>query len=422
MKKQTFILLGATGSLAGKKIYPALGRLYRDGYLNHSEFRLIGVSFEEKTQEEFRHYVREKSAACADGKQADTFQYFSESCTGEIVYVQIDILRDNFDKLAEKILPESEVIFYFSIMPSLFMPALEKIAACRFINRDEIKIMMEKPYGADFNDTIKINRYLEKNFFENQIYRIDHYLAKEGIQKLYQCKRDNVNRWNCTGIEDVSVIIAETAGIEDRLDFYKETGAVTDVVQNHMFQLLLQTISPDMNIPSDSAESDMRRVELKTVDEKKKKEIDGILRSFDLKKNRFHCMQYLNFDKETLVYGRIYPDLEDWYNVGFNLITGKRMAEKKTQIVIRFRQGRERQVIDFLETAPSTLPEYAILILNCLNGRNECFVSRQEAEASWVFGDKIREILESGDKVRKIDKYKRDKLTVENILTWCKEI
>ena len=92
MKKQTFILLGATGSLAGKKIYPALGRLYRDGYLNHSEFRLIGVSFEEKTQEEFRHYVREKSAACVDGKQADTFQYFSESCTGEIVYVQIDIL------------------------------------------------------------------------------------------------------------------------------------------------------------------------------------------------------------------------------------------------------------------------------------------------------------------------------------------
>lgn len=409
MKKQTFILLGATGSLASKKIYPALGRLYRDGYINHSEFRLMGVSFEDRTQEEFQNDVWEKSAGHIDKERLTNLENHAEGYRGETVYVQLDISQDGFDKIAEKIPPGSEAIFYLSISPSLFMVALEKIATCKTINQDRVKIMIEKPYGVDLEDTIRINRYVEEHFRKNQIYRIDHYLAKEGIKELQKCKRANLERWNYPGIEEVLIILTETVGIEDRLDFYRETGAITDVVQNHMFQLLLSTISVEPEKPE-------------VDDYRREKDIDGILRSFDEGKNYFHCMQYLDFEKETLVYGRVFPDLERWRNVGVTFITGKKMAEQKKQIVIRFRQEKEPCIIDFLETAPSSLPEYAFLILNCLQGKNDSFVSSREAEATWSFGDKIRRTLESGNKTQETDKYEEDKITIEDVLAWVKEV
>ena len=424
MKKQTFILLGATGSLASKKIYPALGRLYRDGYIHYSEFKLIGVSIEDKMQEEFQHTVREKSAVHIDNDRLIDLQYPAQGYLGKIAYVQMDILRDGFDKLAEEILPESEVIFYLSISPSLFMTALEKIAICQTINRERIKIMIEKPYGVDLEDTMRINRYVAEHFQENQIYRIDHYLAKEGIKELQRCKRENLKRWNHIGIEEVSIILTETVGIEDRLEFYRETGAITDVVQNHIFQLLLSTISLEPEKLADLPETKMDTEGLETGDRVvgfgRKKDIDGILRSFDRGKNHFHCMQYLDFEKETLVYGRVFPDLENWRNVEFNLITGKKMAEKKTQIVIKFRQDKEPRIIDFLEPASSSLPEYARLMLNCMQGKNENFVSSQEAEATWIFGDKIRDTLKRKNETVKIDKYEKDKIKIEDVLAWCK--
>ena len=112
--------------------------------------------------------------------------------------------------------------------------------------------------------------------------------------------------------------------------------------------------------------------------------------------------------------------MENWRNVEFNLITGKKMAEKKTQIVIKFRQDKEPRIIDFLEPASSSLPEYARLMLNCMQGKNENFVSSQEAEATWIFGDKIRDTLKRKNETVKIDKYEKDKIKIEDVLAWCK--
>lgn len=402
MKKQIFVLLGSTGNLAGIKIYPAIGRLMKDGYINPLNFKLIGVSYEEKTQADFQKYVLEHSGEYA-GKEALIYDYIEDA-----EYVQTDILNDSFDKLAAKLFQEllseevpnqnAEVVFFLSIKPSLFMIALEQVARIQHMFKDKakIKVMIEKPYGCNLENTEKINEFLGKNFVESQIYRIDHYLAKEGLRKLDKCRKENLDRWNSDGIEEISIVLAETTGVEERIEFYEETGAVIDVVQNHIFQILLNVLSS-------------------------KGGIEGIINSLIPGKSGFHFMQYMELKTETLVYGRFYPELKEWQGVGFNLITGKRMAEKKTQIIIKFKTEKEPCVIDFLENSLTYLPEYPTLILNCLKGETENFVSAQEAVASWKFGDGIRKIAEIPNNTMKLEKYAPDQLTVDDILKRCRK-
>lgn len=375
MNNNTMVLLGATGNLAKLKIYPALTELYGHGDIDDS-FNLIGVSEDDFTQKEFATFVQD-----AVGGDFNL----------PLDYVQLDIMDDDFDKLSDFIKSEAKVIFYLSIPPSTFQCAIEKILRMKNISKENIKVMLEKPYGMNYDDTVKLNKLINENHFEDHVHRIDHYLAKSGIEKLAEFKKNHADRWNNQYIDEITVAIAETVGIEERIDFYRETGAIVDVVQNHIFQLLLRIISDGKN---------------------KDECIHHILDSLDSENCYFKSKQYLNFETETMFYGSMHINSSVWENVIFNIITGKRMTEKATKIEIKWDDG-SRHTIDFIEINKVSLSEYSVLILDCIRGNNAKFVSSKEAEATWLFGNKLKNLASSN-----IEKYQEGKVSLENVLAW----
>ena len=368
MKNQTLILLGATGNLAKLKIYPALKFLKENCYVD-SSFKLIGVAYEDKTTEEYREFV----ASATDNQINDA------------EYVTMDFEKEDFHKLAERIPKDGDVTFYLAINPKHFLTILRNIKKCGYL--DNRKIILEKPYGLNYQNTVEINGFIDDSFEKNQVYRIDHYLAKEGLEELAQAKKTYSEQWNSNYIKSLSFVFTETNGIEERLDFYRETGAVVDFMQNHILQLILKTIDEPVEV---------------------------VLESMKNGDSYFHGKQYLDFQRETLVYGSISLNSAKWKNLKVNLLTGKKMKEKKSQIIIDFKTNNNPLVIDFTKKS-NTMPEYARLILDCMEGNSEKFVSGKMAEATWEFGDLIRTWWKDQED---IEKYKEDTLTSKDILNW----
>lgn len=377
MKKKTFILLGATGNLAELKIYPALAALVAKEYLRE-DFQLIGAAKDNLSEEEFCESVKQKT----EGKIQDAS------------YVVMDFLNDSFESLAERTSESSELYFYLSVSPVFFKDILGKIRSCRAFDGKDVKIILEKPYGINYRNTVMVNQYIKEFIGEKQVYRIDHYLGKEGIEEIERLKKEKSSLWNSTFIDEITIILAETAGIESRIDFYKETGAIADVVQNHIFQLILTL--------------------LKTDHYSREEALEDLFQAFIKKRAWFNRKAYLDIDKETLLYGEVVLLGTVWQGVKLKLMTGKKMAEKRTEIRITFKGEKEPAVIDFLKKDKNRLPEYSLLILDAMKGSHKDFVSADLAEATWKFGDYIRESLCSKES---IEKYQEGTVTAESLLT-----
>lgn len=375
MNNYTMVLMGATGNLAKLKIYLALMELYEHGIIDDS-FNLIGVSNDNFTQHEFKSFIKDAVGS--------NFNFSTH-------YVQLDIMRDNFDVLSKIIRTESNTIFYLSISPSLFQYSIRKILRIEGIFKTPVKVLLEKPYGVNYEDTVELNELIFENDFEDKVYRIDHYLAKAGTERLLKFKNSHVDKWNNKYINEVTITLAETIGIDERMDFYRETGAIADVVQNHIFQLLLRIVSDDQN---------------------REKYIHHILDSLDDEKNYFKSKQYLDFEKETMFYGRMYINSNIWENVAFNIITGKRMAEKSTKIEIEW-NDHSRYTIDFSDNSDSLLSEYSLLILDCMHGNHTKFVSKKGSEATWLFGNGLCKLLSSD-----IEKYEEGNVSADDVFSW----
>lgn len=369
MSNQTLILLGATGNLANLKIYPALKYLKEYGYID-SSFKLIGVANEDKTVDTYREYV----------------SHITKGAINEAEYVKTDFENEDFYKLAGYISTDTNVIFFIATSPKYFLPILKNINNCIRIDKKRIKVMLEKPYGLNYENVVEVNKYIESNFSKNQVYRIDHYLVKEGLMKLIKLKNDNRDKWSSKYIESVSFVFIETNGIEERKEFYKETGAIIDFMQNHILQLVL-----------------------KTIDEP----IDVIIDAFKKGNVYFNGRQYMNFERETLIYGRIILNSDRWENLEINLMTGKKMKEKKSQIIVKWKNGEGVDVIDFANE--KKMPDYAKLVVNCMQEKSGAFVSRKLSEATWIFGELIRSSWKNSGN---IEKYEENMVTAENIEKW----
>ncbi len=369
----TLILIGATGNLAKLKLYPALAELSAKGYMDKG-FKLQGAAADLISAETYKNMVKEitEGTLIPDG------------------YTQVNVLTDDFNQIAKQIGSDTDVIFYLSVRPALFKIAIEKIINCSLIDQSKVKLMLEKPYGVSLVDTLSLNAFLNEHFKPEQIYRIDHYLAKPGMAEVARLKKVYANVWNSHYIERIDFVIAETVGIEERLEFYRETGAIIDVAQNHIFRMMLAAIS-DKN--------------------DRKKAADELTGAFDNLGSCADCMQYLDFEKETLVCGRLFLGIPKWKGTEFRFVTGKCMAEKKKQIVINFRDSAEL-CVDFLNMPGGELSEYALMIRDCMESENLFSVSAEEAEASWKFGDKMRNSLKCRGKIRK---YVAGKLSAEEV-------
>ena len=236
----TFLLFGATGDLARRMIFPSLYNLLSDGLLP-DDFRIVASGRSEKDDAGFRAEV---DAALKEFLPADRYDADrAASFTAMIQYQPVEAgNKAQFQALAERIDGRAErgLSVYLSTPPSLFAPTAQGLADAGLIT-PSTRIAMEKPIGKDLASSKEVNDGIGALFAEEQIFRVDHYLGKETVQNLLALRFGNVMfepLWNATAIDHVQITVGETVGLEGRVSYYDGVGALRDMVQNHMLQIL----------------------------------------------------------------------------------------------------------------------------------------------------------------------------------------
>ena len=232
------VIFGGTGDLAQRKILPALFRRYCAGQWS-ADARIIAAARGELDVNAFREMVsvslnRHVPKRAKDLKALNGF-------LANVDYVALDALSDSgWSALAGKLREDRIRAFYFSVGPRLFGPLAERINASGLANT-ETRIVVEKPFGHDLQSAQALNATLAAHFSESQIYRIDHYLGKETVQNLMAVRFGNMlfePLWNSQYVDHIQITVAETVGIDGREEYYERAGAMRDMVQNHLMQLL----------------------------------------------------------------------------------------------------------------------------------------------------------------------------------------
>ena len=256
------IMFGATGDLAERKLLPSLYRRQTAGQFSEPT-RIIGASRTKMTTDEFREtarrsineYVRKDEI---DGDHVERF-------LARLFYVSVDAKSgDGFAELKETIGECHAIrVFYLAVGPELFGAIADQVKEHGLVSRNA-RIVVEKPIGRDLASAKALNDLIGKDFSEQQIFRIDHYLGKETVQNLMALRFANAlyePLWNSAHIDHVQITVAETVGLEGRAGYYDKAGALRDMVQNHMLQLLcLVAMEPPASMDADAVRDEKLKV------------------------------------------------------------------------------------------------------------------------------------------------------------------
>lgn len=332
--KPTIIILGITGDLSKKKLIPAIYKLISDKKLK--DFNLVGIGrrdiAEKEILENSQEYIKYKNNNYWKILE-NNFNYFKADLSNYNSICELKRFVIKHEK--EKIL-DGERIFYMATSPDLFVPITKKLHKCKLGNKKS-KFVFEKPFGNDSGSAIEINKEIKKLFTEKQIYRIDHYLGKEIIQNLVVARFNNEilePLWNNKYIDHVQIILTEDFGIHDRGAFYDKYGAIKDVMQNHMLQILsLFAMEQPQTIKGEYIRE--RKVEvLKSI-----KNIDKTNISLG-QYNGYKSHDKINKDSKTETFAavKLFVKNKRWKNVPFYLLTGKNMRKKSALVYIEFKQ------------------------------------------------------------------------------------
>ena len=352
------VIFGATGDLAKRMLFPALYRLFRSGMLQE-RFCIVGTGRQQLTAEEFRAVMREAVGAALSGtvdegrwKQfAERIYYLSFDYGSQTAYA--GLLREQLPTFEDRHETAGNRIFYLAIPPSVFETVVGNLAAAG-LNREErgcSHLVIEKPFGRDLDSARKLNHAVHAHFREHQLYRIDHYLAKETVQNLLMFRFANAifePLWNERFVDHVQITAAEKIGIERRAGYYEEAGVLRDMFQNHVLQLLcLTAMEPPALFIADR------------VQDEKAKVLRSLRRAgLDAMGNWLVLGQYgagasgkqavPGYRQEEGVAGdsmtptfaamKVYVDNWRWHGVPFYLRSGKRLAEKNTEIAVHFKR------------------------------------------------------------------------------------
>lgn len=346
-KPALFIIFGGSGDLAHRKLYPALFNLYRNEYLDE-HFAVIGTARRDWTDDFFRSTVKESlKKFCEDDKIVDEFishfYYQAHDVNDSEHYITLKKLAQ---ELNDKYQLEENRVYYMSIAPSLFGTVAGHIKSEDLMTKNGFnRLVIEKPFGHDFESAQQLNNELSQTFTEDQIYRIDHYLGKEMVQSIPTLRFSNPvfeTIWNKDYISNVQITLAESLGVEERGGYYDGSGALRDMIQNHALQILAQLT---MEKPEEFTSE--------LVHEKKKKlfaslkmltseEVDNnfVRGQYGTNQNQTEISyregQNIAEDSQTETYvaGRIMLDNDKFSGVPFYVRTGKRLGDKCTRIDI----------------------------------------------------------------------------------------
>lgn len=349
-----FVLFGACGDLSARLIVPALFNLYQDEKLPEN-LLLLAVDREDieipDLVDRFRHSVVERSDSPDDGAR---WQHFASM----FAYLQADVTQiESFHRIAERLSEQEKTwdaaaqrIFYMATPPGLFSPiALGLGAAGLAASQDQARIVVEKPLGRDLKSFQEINEALTTHFDETQIFRIDHFLGKETVQNILALRFANSifePIWNRRYIDHVAITVAETLGVEHRGPYYERAGALRDMVQNHLLQLLcLVAMEPPVAYDADDIRSkklDVLRA-IRPIPSDRVHEFaargqygTGWISGSKATEYRHEADVDPHSNTETFAALKLLIDNWRWQDVPFYLRTGKRMAAAVSEISIRF--------------------------------------------------------------------------------------
>lgn len=441
-----FVILGITGDLASRKLLPALLALYSKRMLP-PQFAIIGFSRRSYTREEFREYIRERLNVRPGEFHEEDVKHFLDHMSYEQGFFDnmpaYERLSDRLKTIDDRWGLCSNKLFHLSVPPTLYEGILTHLAGSKLtVPCDDLtgwtRVLIEKPFGNDIETARSLDRLLGRLFEEKQIFRIDHYLAKEALQNILAFRFMNpifLPMWRREHIDKIHIKLFEKEGVDGRGAFYDKIGALKDVGQNHMLQMLaLMT----MNEPKAFTADDIRRERAKVLSALRK-----VSRN-DLKKTARKA-QYNGYASEsgvgqhtkTETYFRIEARLNSahWRDVPIYLESGKAMAETKAEIDVYFKRPKnerfeDQNILTFrvqpdegikikffvkrpgyeFTVEPKTLKfkyadaasfdpipdDYERLIHDAFVGDQTLFASTDEIMASWKF---VTPILENWDNV-----------------------
>ncbi len=442
------VIYGALGDLSTRKLIVSLYRLEKSGLIE-DETRITGVDLHQKTNAEF---IKVANDSLAKYLKEDIDKAIWEKFSSRLAYIQIDLTQmDQYQKLNTVVEPDKRVLInYFSVAPFLFKHICQGLSQSGVLNKDA-KVVMEKPIGHDLKSSQEINDAFDEVFDEEQIFRIDHYLGKETVLNLLALRFANsifTSNWDHNTIDYIQITVAEEVGIEGRWEYFDKTGQLRDMLQNHLLQILtFIAMEPPVNLEAKS----IRREKIKilealrpiTASNAAEKTVRGQYASGFVKGQE--VPGYLeevgaNTESTTESFVALRADIDNWRwaDVPFYLRTGKRMHNKRTEIVINFKQlphnifkdsfqdlpanklvihlqqqeGIEVQMLNkvpgldgriklqktkldlsFSDTFKDkpVFGGYERLILEAMRGNPTLFLSREEIEQAWVWVDSIQD-------------------------------
>jgi glucose-6-phosphate 1-dehydrogenase len=455
-----FVILGGSGDLTYRKLVPALYNLYLDNWMPEN-YCITGIATSDYNHDTFKARLKEgvdKFSRSNNDNSAEKWNVFAE----KLQYIAGDFTKDDLYKDLEKLISEKQsdwgnelnVIFYMAIAPVFIGPVaqqLGKLNICK--DRTSTRIVVEKPFGHDLESAVELNKLLAGIFTEEQVYRIDHYLGKEAVQNILAFRFANAlfePLWNRNYIDHIQVTVAENIGIENRGGYYDGAGALRDMVQNHILQLMcIIAMEPPVGFTANEIRNKKVDV-LNAIRLLKHEEVhaysvrgqysDGWMQGTPVKAYRQEDKVKPNSGTETFAAVKFFIDNWRWQDVPFYVRTGKYLPKKTSTISVQFKkvphnafppeasdswrpnrltigiqpemdirlrfQAKQAgqgmiltpvdMVYNFLANAPDDVPEaYETLLLDVMEGEATQFMRSDQVEAAWKIVMPILEVWQT---------------------------